>query len=165
MLMLGLVVRTLNAGCGCDKWGDVRVDIEKFSSFFDRVTTVNVIASIEYLPFKAKVFEEVRCYHTLEHVDYPFRCLKELLRVGQKIDVKVPAHNFYCIYLYGVVMLPFTVLWSIKSRSLKPMFNHLHGIRGWHKNAKFHKWYIRLRGAKLIKWRYLPIPFEYQKIY
>jgi len=155
----------LNAGCGCDKWGDIRVDIEKYSSLYDRPTTVNIIASIEFLPFKDTVFKEIRCYHTLEHVDNPFKCLKELLRVGKKIDVKVPTHNFYCIYLYGILVSPFTLIWSIKSNSLMPLLGHIHNIKGWHKRSNAHKWYIKLKDAKLIRWKYLPIPLEYQKIY
>ena len=51
----------LNAGCGCDKWGDIRVDAEKYSSLYDKLTSVNVVASIEFLPFRDKVFDEVRC--------------------------------------------------------------------------------------------------------
>lgn len=155
----------LNAGCGCDTYGELRVDIEKQSSIYDRATTVNILASIEFLPFKDKVFDLVRCYHVLEHVDRPFECLTELLRVGQKVDVKVPTHNFHCIYLYGLLILPVSILWSIKRRSLTPFLNHVHGVRGWHKRASEHKWLVKLKGATLKKWKYLPIPLEYRKIY
>jgi len=155
----------LNAGCGCDKWGDIRVDVEKYSSLYDKLTSVNVVASIEFLPFRDKVFDEVRCYHVLEHVDNPFKCLTELLRVGRKVDLKVPTHNFYSIYLYGLIIIPVSVLWSVKTRSLSPFLNHLRGVSGWHKRANTHKWYIKLHDAELTKWKYLPIPLEYHKTY
>ncbi|MCK4434023.1 methyltransferase domain-containing protein [Candidatus Bathyarchaeota archaeon] len=155
----------LNAGCGCSKWGDIRVDIEKYSSLYGRVTTSNIVASIEFLPFRDKVFAEVRCYHVLEHVDNPFNALKELLRIGEKVDVHVPTHNFYCIYLYGLIIIPVSILWCIKARSFTPFLNHIRGVQGWRKRASAHKWYVKLHGATLKKWGYLPIPLEYQKIY
>lgn len=155
---------TLNAGCGCDSWGDVRLDIEKTSSLYDAPTTANILASIEFLPFRDKVFKEVRCYHTLEHVDNPFKCLRELLRVGEKVDVKVPSHNFYCIFLYDILSLPLGVVYTLKEKSLKPLLNCLYNIRRWGRRVKAHKWYVRLKNATVHKWLFV-IPLEYQKIY
>lgn len=43
----------LNVSCGCDAWGNVRVDIQRFSDiFYNRKTSLNVIADIQHLPFK-----------------------------------------------------------------------------------------------------------------
>jgi len=155
----------LNAGCGCDKWGDIRVDVERFSSLYDKVTTVNVLASIEFLPFLDKAFAEARCYHVLEHVEQPFLCLRELRRVAKTLDVTVPSHNFFCIYLYGLIIIPASILWSLKRHNLTPFLNHIHGVRGWKKRASEHKWLIKLDKATLRKWKYLPIPLEYSKTY
>ena len=156
---------SLNAGCGCDKWGDVRVDVERYSRLYNEDTTANILASIEELPFKNKSFKLARCYHTLEHVDNPSKALRELLRVSEKVDVAVPTHNFYCIFLYDLVALPFVSLSAVRTHNLKELFQHLKGIKNWRKRVTAHKWYIKPKGAKLKKWKYLPIPFEYQKIY
>jgi len=158
-------IKSLNVGCGCDKWGNVRVDIEHYSSLYDEPTTANVLADIEYLPFKDEVFDEVRCYHTLEHTNNPQHALRELLRVGKVVDVKVPAHNFYCMVINRILALPFTVIWSIRSGNLKHFYQYLKGIKNSGNPLAAHKWYIKLRDSKLIRWKYFPIPSEYHKVY
>ncbi|MEM2971974.1 MAG: methyltransferase domain-containing protein [Candidatus Bathyarchaeia archaeon] len=162
-------MESLNVGCGSDKWGDVRVDITKYNYFSGDAmtgrTSANVLASIEYLPFKNQAFKLVRCYHTLEHVDNPQKALNELLRIGKVVDIKVPPHNFYCM-VYSILALSFVIKWAIKSKNKDVLFRHLKGIRNWtKKQTGGHKWYIKLKDVELIKWKYLPIPIEYRKIY
>ena len=72
----------LNVGCGGNDWGDIRVDVQRFSEiYYRRETTANVLASVEHLPFIDNVFNVTKCYHTLEHVRNPRIAFIELKRV------------------------------------------------------------------------------------
>jgi ubiquinone/menaquinone biosynthesis C-methylase UbiE len=85
----------LNVGCGgrpldFDKsFGDVRLDIERFPS-------VTIIADAQNLPFKDKTFELVYASHLLEHLENPFKVIKEFKRVSKNmVVVKVPNAVYY----------------------------------------------------------------------
>jgi len=43
---------------------------------------VFIRASVEFLPFRAEVFETVKAYNVLEHVAHPSAAIQEILRVG-----------------------------------------------------------------------------------
>lgn len=34
---------SLNASCGCDKWGNIKVDTERYSSLYDEDTMANTL--------------------------------------------------------------------------------------------------------------------------
>jgi len=50
-----------------------------------------VNASIEYLPFRDKIFDYVICNHVLEHVDNPVKACQEIQRVGKKGYIECPS--------------------------------------------------------------------------
>jgi len=60
------------------------------------------IANIFNMPFKGKEFDVVFNQGVIEHFDEPSRAIKEMLRVGKKVIVLVPAHNspMHLIYLF-----------------------------------------------------------------
>jgi ubiquinone/menaquinone biosynthesis C-methylase UbiE len=68
----------LDVGCEFELRDDVNVDIStpKF-----RINRNFVNADAQHLPFRDEAFEEVTCFHLIEHVENPHKLLKELLRV------------------------------------------------------------------------------------
>ena len=63
---------------------DINIDVM-------RVPHVNVIADVQHLPFINRAFEQVYCFHVLEHVKNPARALNELVRVCSRIvELEVP---------------------------------------------------------------------------
>ena len=79
----------LDVGCFRELRGDINVDIHipdvRFSKMF-------IKADGCHLPFKDQVFDEVTCFHLIEHNNIdPFLLMKELLRVTKiKLLVKCP---------------------------------------------------------------------------
>ena len=88
-------ISTLNAGCGITKWGDIRIDIEDFSTRYEVTSSANLIAAIQYLPFRDDVFVEARCFHVLEHVKDPLLAISELKRTSVKTICRVPIWHLY----------------------------------------------------------------------
>jgi len=54
----------LNVGCGWDAWGDIRVDIT--NNYLGKRTNLKMVADANYLPFRDKVFQELRAYHIID---------------------------------------------------------------------------------------------------
>lgn len=83
----------LSVGCGGNKkyphssLGDVNIDLE-----FPVVEIRNFIRSdAHFLPFRRKIFSEVRAIHVAEHLDDPLFFLREAARVcNGKILIVVP---------------------------------------------------------------------------
>jgi len=84
----------LNVGVGSDNhwatphnFGCLNVDVL-------RLYGVDVICDVAYLPFRNKVFQDVFCFHVLEHTLNPARGLSELVRVTWRmVEIEVP-HRF-----------------------------------------------------------------------
>ena len=156
-----MVFKTLNAGCGCDSWGDVRIDIQSFSDlFYKKKTSANLIASVEYLPFIDGIFEESRCYHVLEHVPDPYKCLDELKRVtSKKIIIRFPYHHFFNYMFEFIALFKYMILSYINGPSNFIMIlKRLKNLKGLYST---HKWYIK---GKKINRAYFFIPLEYETI-
>jgi hypothetical protein len=149
---------TLNAGCGVKAWGDLRVDIQTFSSiYYRKKTSVNLVGSIEYLPFRSGVFDTTRCYHVLEHVEHPFKCVFELKRVTKGwIHIRVPVNHLYSFIIDSITLL--------KSFLLVPFVGTayfediVYKVRSWKLRYTGHKWYIRGRKINRV---YFLFPLEY----
>lgn len=59
-----------------------------------KLSTVDVVCDVQHLPFKAKAFTDVFCFHVLEHTQTPVRGLAELIRVASRmVELEVP-HRF-----------------------------------------------------------------------
>lgn len=71
---------TLNVGCGRDRWGDIRLDLQRSQTGVYNNPTI--IASGLYLPLRSGVISEIRCFHVLEHVANWRGLLQEIARVG-----------------------------------------------------------------------------------
>ena len=85
---------SLNAGCGEDGWGDVRLDLRG---------TPLVFANIEFLPFRANVFSKIKLREVLEHLDSPLRGLLELKRVLRgSMYISIPNVYYYRVLLRTV---------------------------------------------------------------
>ena len=101
----------LDAGCGRggklhnlsdEKNVELAVGIDMSSSFIKDAANSKfekcsfVIGSIEELPFKPNTFDEIHCFHALEHVHEPEKTISELercLRRNGKLFVSVPHHR------------------------------------------------------------------------
>ncbi|UZE92314.1 MAG: class I SAM-dependent methyltransferase [Methanosarcinales archaeon] len=78
---------TLDIGCGPGKIpNSVGVDIR-------RTKGADVIADIQYLPFKDQSVDKILCYQLLEHVDDLIKAMEEINRVlkwGGRVIIEVP---------------------------------------------------------------------------
>jgi len=78
---------SLDVGCGTRKMGTVNVDI-------NRDCRPHVVCDVCHLPFKAKQFDVIYCYHVLEHIENLTLAIKEILRTSSDfVIIKVP-HRF-----------------------------------------------------------------------
>lgn len=149
---------TLNAGCGAETWGDVRVDIERnVSTLFQGQSSVNVIADVQFLPFRNQSFSETKCFHVLEHVDNPKLALSELRRVSEKVVIRVPIWHLYCFLIEAMSI----VLMMISGPS--QLLSHLQEIKKWKRRYGTHKWYIHFKSSDVNRW--FGIPREYEKTF
>lgn len=156
---MGITNLTLNAGCGCKKWGVVRIDLQTYSDlFYLKKTSANIIGSVEHLPFKNNVFIETRLHHVLEHTKNPFNCLKELKRVTNgKIIIHVPVFHGYSFLIDAITLFKAFMLIPFVGASY--FMDHLYKIRSWKKRYSDHKWYIK--GSKINR-VYFIFPLEYE---
>lgn len=78
---------TLNAGCGNDKWGVVRIDKRPN-------VKPHVIGTILNLPFRSKMFHKIKLSHVLEHLRNPIKGLIELkMTLNGILYIEIP--NIY----------------------------------------------------------------------
>lgn len=150
---------TLNAGSGVNTWGDLRVDTQIFSDvYYRKKTSVNVVASIEYLPFKDRIFGAVRCHHVLEHVENPRKCIEELKRVTNGlILIHVPVHHLYCLLIESVTLLKsFMMIPLIGMAYFK---DNLYKVKSWSGRYSGHRSYIKGRKINRVYW-ILPLEYE-----
>ncbi len=78
----------LNVGAGSDPWGDIRLDLKGGLKVIREKESI--FADAHYLPFRARIVEEVRLCHVLEHFQDPKKAVREALRVGSMIHAKFP---------------------------------------------------------------------------
>jgi len=91
---------TLDVGCGVRPQGTVNVDIyigasnpyTKMPSITNPKKIPNFVkADGQFLPFRSNIFDEVYCFHVIEHVENPYLLLRELLRVARgTVHIKTP---------------------------------------------------------------------------
>jgi ubiquinone/menaquinone biosynthesis C-methylase UbiE len=80
----GTELLTLDVGCGEDNKGSIGIDLRRSSQ-------VDVICDAHHLPFAARAFDVVYCFHVLEHCNNPYQVLAEIKRVTKsKAVIKVP---------------------------------------------------------------------------
>lgn len=155
--MLKIMMSTLNVGCGFDSWGDVRLEVERYSWRYKRKTTANVIGDAHHLPFRSDVFTKVRCYHVLEHLDNPFQAYKELKRVTKgEIIVRVPVWHLYSYLIETLGLFQWIALFKVSHAIYQ-----LKQIKRWKERYSDHMWYIRHRGAKTNRLFWLPKEYEW----
>jgi len=109
----------LSVGAGSDPWGDVRIDIVK--NYLSNVT-LNFLADARFLPFRPKVFEEVRAHEVLEHIDEWEKALSECCRVcAAEISITFPIHADRLKLLWLNLFNPFTIRLAMKDiKRLRP---------------------------------------------
>lgn len=152
---------TLNAGCGLSTVGSIRVDIQTFSDvYYKKDTSANIISSIQYLPFRDRVFSKVICFHVLEHVKNPFKCVAELKRVTKgQILIHIPVNHLYSFIIDSITLLKsFMMIPFIGTAYFKDQF---YKVKSWKIRYTGHKWYIR--GSKINR-VYWILPLEYETI-
>ncbi len=157
-------VITLNLGCGRDRFGTVRLDIRKEG------TSANLIADINYLPFKEGCFDIIRAWDVIEHLEkHPVETvatLMKLLRENGLIHIRTPSENYKQLII-EVMSLPFFIISCLMRKETSLLFNaipHLVNFRKRMKGAKEtsgfggHRWLIKwgreIRWMKLIAWKY-----------
>ncbi len=88
----------INLGCGKEiKEGYINLDFEEF----DGVDVIHDLNIFPY-PFKTNQFKEILMDRSLEHLDNPYRVMKEIYRIAQKdavIKIRVP--HFSSIQCWG----------------------------------------------------------------
>lgn len=78
----------LNAGCGNNFWGDIRLDINP------EAKAATHIMDIQNIEWPKNYFFETRCISVLEHIPDWKKALSELCRVTQhKIVIEVPVNS------------------------------------------------------------------------
>lgn len=82
----------LNVGVGAHTDGvATKIVFDALNIDIFREPTVNVVCDVHYLPFKKDAFQDVFCFHVLEHVENPALALKELVRVANRlVELEVP---------------------------------------------------------------------------
>lgn len=151
---------TLNAGCGVDKWGDIRIDLSRYSWRYNTFTSANLIADVHFLPFEDKCFHLTKCFHVLEHCANPKLALNELRRVSKVVIIRVPVWHFYS-YLIEVVTL-FLFICTLRFRKV---CHQIREIRRWRERYSDHKWYIRTKKVKMRINRFFGLPREYEIVF
>jgi len=159
-----MMKQTLNAGCGSNDWGNIRIDIQQFSDVFYRCkTTANVLASVEYLPFKNNIFITTKCYHTLEHIGNPRLAIRELKRVtNNKVIIRVPIWHVYSLMIEAITL--FKSFFLIPIIGINYFMDSLYKVRRWRKRYREHKWYIKFQQTRINR-AYRFIPQEYESEY
>jgi hypothetical protein len=71
---------SLNIGCGNDLWGDIRVDLLRSQTGI--TNNPNLVASALWLPVRNVAFQEIRCFHVIEHIIDWKGVLAEIVRVS-----------------------------------------------------------------------------------
>jgi len=143
------VFRVLDVGCGRYPHGDVNVDLypmetehrlppigrEGLGEPLDVKSIQNFIrADACHLPFKSDAFEVVFSSHVIEHVAYPLKMIKEMLRVSRnKVVIKCP-HR-------------------LNRKGKIKVHKHYFNI-GWF-DKLFKKWGLPCR-AEVSRWLYIP---------
>ncbi len=144
----------LDVGCGSKSLGDVNVDLFKNNSphnsgrSVDLFNTKNfVIADVNHLPFKNKVFSKSVCNQVLEHKGVnPALAIAELIRVTvEEVDIAMPHYSqvFLEKYLFPI---------HCHTNVLTPRFFHLLLKNYPHK-------------VEAIKWRFTPTRWGRLPIY
>ena len=67
---------------------DVSIDIQKPHAKY-KIPNL-ILADAQHLPFQNDVFTHAFCSHVIEHVDDPFKMLKEAMRVASHIKIICP---------------------------------------------------------------------------
>ena len=76
---------TLNLGCGNDKRGTVRIDMNSAQS------ARNIIADAHFIPLRDKTISKTLCKSVLEHVETPIKVILEMKRItADEIILVIP---------------------------------------------------------------------------
>lgn len=80
--------RTLNAGCGSDFWGNVRVDIDA------EAPAVTHVMDLTDLKFPDRHFDETRSISVLEHIPDWRKAVSEICRVTNRLlIIEIPVNS------------------------------------------------------------------------
>lgn len=112
---------TLNAGCGNNYWGDIRIDTDP------EAKARNMHMDICNLLFPPMVFKETRCISVLEHIPDWKLALKELMRVtNDLLIIEVPVNsNILATDLFRLLIpTPKNIrLWRTRKQRAKETFH------------------------------------------
>lgn len=86
----------LDVGCCQNPQGTVNIDISRNALVSSKATNP-VICDAHNLPFRNKSFASSMALCSLEHLEYPYVAIKEIMRVT-RISVKIRYDCFWSIY-------------------------------------------------------------------
>jgi predicted SAM-dependent methyltransferase len=117
--------RILDVGCGDHKQsGAIGVDIQ-------RKRGVDVLASVDALPFRAASFSHAYMMEVLEHLPAPFLALRELARVTASVTVSIPNAMLYGRLVRWLVGKECDVSWDHKYLWGRAELRNLFAQTGW----------------------------------
>lgn len=100
-----------------------------------------VIADIQNLPFKDKIFQFCWCSHILEHVDDPKQACNELMRVAERGRIKTP--SAFLEMLGSLSYHLWLVTWYSNVLIFEKKYNFLYSK----------DWLDILRSEVIVKWK------------
>lgn len=133
-------METLDIGIGPKPQGDINIDVVPNPH-------ADLLADIQFLPFRDEVWSEVRALAVLEHVDYPFLAMSEIKRVMKRdgeavLGVPKPfwTNNSFYYLMFFLINLPLT----LHPKRLRSLRNKIRQIRS-RDVALYHKFVVSER--------------------
>lgn len=164
--------RTLNLGCGNDRWGSDRIDMYKT----DSTTKVHDVAS-KPLPYSSNTFDMIKAHSVFEHFRNPGLVADECYRVlkkGGKLFVRVDYAGYLPMFLFRSHEHNAILRKQYRGRG----YGHLQGKDAHyflfvesHLNALFSKFsrrkyrYVSVGRNRLVNWILRMLPFHFGAIH
>ncbi len=129
-LVKGLNIMKLDIGCGKNKHeGYIGVDKEKF----DCVDILHNLNNFPW-PFNDNSVSEVLCHNILEHLESPWRAVREIIRIcqlGARIHVRFPVPEHPNAWKDPDHKYTFTPQWFEQFGELEIVKNEKHCVPAW----------------------------------
>lgn len=137
----------LDVGCGGEPKGDVNLDLFLFEDSPHTSQRIEpreipnfILGDATALPIRDKTFDEVYCFHVLEHLFHPIACIEEMKRVSRSnVTIKVPNNP--------VMKEHREHLYSWSKSSLSNLISHFMEVN----KIEATSFYLRSRDRKVVR--------------